>query len=101
MSYSETSCLSKGFIRDVAVEMRFKKTVMFLQLRQFAHLLRCIFEILQTKSSLTTGQKKANNNKRNSDKNNQIAGNVMQDLWDKISKSEDSTLNLNFYFIFF
>ena len=30
MSYSETSCLSKGFIRDVAVEMSFKKTVMFL-----------------------------------------------------------------------
>ena len=50
---------------------------------------------------LNNSTKKANNNKRNSDKNNQIAGNVMQDIWDKISKSEDSTLNLNFYFIFF
>ena len=44
MPHPEFSCFSKRFIGDVTVEMGFKKNrYLYLQLRQFAHLLQCSF----------------------------------------------------------
>ena len=90
MSHPETSCLWKGFVRCITVEMRFKKLWSIsvvapscTSVAMFFFFVFFFFEILQTKLSLLTIQKKA----KNLDKDKQKKSNWRKLFARKISEN--------------